>query len=157
MSHYYALLVDSNDEYADEMETILSGAGIELVVAASPAQALALIKTITPSALLLDLDRPPRESMRLLGDIRAKNIDPPVLWITTHLTMAGIQRVRDAGSQGIMLRGADTVERVCAVRAVLSGDTHFPVLQTFAATPSAKATAESERIIKLLHQYAQEG
>lgn len=157
MSNYYALLVDSNDEYADEMETVLSGAGIELVVASSPSQALHLAKSMTPNALLLDLDRPPRESMRLLNDIRQQGMDPPVLWSTNHLTKAGINRVRDSGSRGILLRNADTVEKVCAVRAVLSGDTHFPVLHTHPATSGAKAIAESERIIKLLHQYVREG
>lgn len=159
MSDHYALLVDSNVEYADDMEMVLSGAGIDLIVAATPSQALQLLKTITPSALLLDLDRPPRESMRLLADIHAKNIDPPVLWITSHLTQAGIDRVRNSGAQGILVRSADTVEKVCAVRAILSGDTHFPLqpLRSQPSTPGAKAIAESERIIKLLHQYAREG
>jgi two-component system response regulator EvgA len=154
MSDHYALLVDSNAEYADEMETILSGAGIELVVAATPAQALQLLKTFTPRAVLLDMDRPPRESMRLLSDIRSKAVDPPILWVTDHLTQAGINRVRDSGAQGIMVRAADTVEKVCAVRAMLSGDTYFPIVHTHPATPGAKAIAESERIIRLLHQYA---
>lgn len=157
MIDQYALLVDSNVEFAEEMETVLSGAGVDLVVAASADQALQLIKTITPATILLDLDRPARESMRLLGDIRAKGIDPPILWITSHLTQAGIDRVRSSGARGIMLRESDTVTRVCAVRSMLVGDYYFPPLNTSPATPGAKAIAESERIIKLLHQFAREG
>ena len=139
------------------METVLSGAGIELVVATTAAQALHLVKTITPATILLDLDRPPREAIRLLGDMRARGIDPPILWITSHLTQAGMERVRASGGRGIMLRRADTVTKVCAVRAMLNGDYHFPPIHTNPATPGAKAIAESERIIKLLHQYAREG
>lgn len=157
MSDHYALLVDSDSYFADDLETVLSGAGIELVVAVSTAQARELVKTITPAALLLNLDAPPRESIRFLGDIRAKGIDPPVLWITSHLTQAGVERVQAAGGQGLMLRESDTVTRICAVRAVLSGDHYFPPALTNPATPGAKAIAESERIIKLLHQYARPG
>jgi DNA-binding NarL/FixJ family response regulator len=153
----YVLLVDSDPDYADDMETVLSGAGIELVVAVSPAQAVQLVKTITPRALLLNLDRPPRESMRLLSDIHARGIDPPVLWITSHLTHAGMERVRGSGGRGLLFREADTVSKVCAVRAMLNGDYYFPPIHTHPATPGAKAIAESERIIKLLHQYAREG
>ncbi len=157
MSDYYALLVDSDLHFADELETVLSGAGIELVVAVSTAQALQLVKTITPATLMLNLDAPPRESMRFLGDVRDRGIDPPVLWITSHLTHAGVERVRAAGGRGILLRNSDTVSRVCAVRAMLSGDYYFPPVHTNPATPGAKAIAESERIIKLLHQYARPG
>lgn len=157
MSDHYALLIDSDPYFADDLETVLSGAGVELVVAVSPAQALELVKTITPAALLLNLDAPPRESMRFLGDLRAKGSDPPVLWITSHLTQAGVERVRAAGGQGVLLRESDTVTRVCAVRAILNGDYYFPPVLTDPATPGAKAIAESERIIKLLHMYARPG
>ena len=157
MSDHYALLVDSDPNFADEMETVLSGAGIELVVAVTPVQALQLVKTITPATLLLNLDRPARESIRLLSDIRARGIDPPVLWITSHLTQAGMDRVRASGGRGLLLREADTVSRVGAVRAMLNGDHYFPPVHTNPATPGAKAIAESERIIKLLHQYARQG
>lgn len=157
MSDHYALLVDSDPYFADDLETVLSGAGIELVVAVSTAQARELVKTITPASLLLNLDGPPREAMRFLGDIRAKGIDPPVLWITSHLTHAGVERVRAAGGRGVMLRDSDTVTRVCAVRAMLNGDYYFPPVHSNPASAGAKAIAESERIIKLLHQYARPG
>lgn len=157
MSDHYALLVDSDPYFAEDMETVLSGAGIELIVAVSTAQARELVKTISPATLLLNLDTPPRESMRFLGDVRAKGIDPPVLWITSHVTAAGVERVRAAGGRGVLLRQSDTVTRVCAVRAMLNGDFYFPSTLTNPATPGAKAIAESERIIKLLHQYARPG
>lgn len=157
MTDHYALLVDSDPDFAEEMETVLSGAGIELIVAITPTQAVQLVKTIVPATILLNLDRPPRESLRLLCDIRSKGIDPPVLWITSHLTQAGMERVRAAGGRGILARDSDTMSRVCAVRAMLSGDYYFPPVHTCPATPGAKAIAESERIIKLLHQYAREG
>jgi DNA-binding NarL/FixJ family response regulator len=159
MSFPYALLIDSDQDYALEMETVLSGAGVHLVCAIGHRHALSLIEVSPPEAVLLDLDRPPRESMRLLGDIRGKGIDPKVLWITSSVTEAAIERVVASGAQGLLARNADTVEVVCAVRSVLGGEQYFPpAYSTDRGSGVAKrAAAESERIMKLLTSFAREG
>lgn|GEM_PF-2152521 len=159
MSFPYALLVDSDQDYAIEMETVLSGAGVHLVCAASHRHALSLVEVSAPEALLLDLDRPPRESMRFLGDLREKGIQASVLWITSSVTEAAIERVVSSGAHGLLARDADTVEIVCAVRSVLGGEQYFPPAYSSdrRSGVAKRAAAESERIMKLLTPYSREG
>lgn len=150
MSAPYALLLDNDRRYALDLETILGGAGIHLKVAESPAQAKLLVRREKPQLLLLDLDRPPSETTRLLRDLSALEVRAPHAWVGTMITADMVRRVQSSGALGLMDRFADTVSTLCAVRALLAGDRYFPPLHTDPATPTAKAEAESRRIIKLL-------
>jgi DNA-binding NarL/FixJ family response regulator len=159
MSFPYALLVNSDHEYAIEMETVLNGGGVHLVCASSPKHALRLTELSSPAAVLLDLDRPMRETMGLLEAIRSRGATPHVLWITSSVTEAAIERVVSSGSLGLLSRDADTVEIVCAVRSILSGEKYFPPAfsNERGSRTNERANAESERIMKLLHSYASDG
>lgn len=157
MADPYALLVIEDAKYAAELSATLSGAGIELVYGVGHAHAVEMARITPPALLLLDLDRPPRESVRLLGDLLRHGIDAPVLWLSENVNEAAIRRVQQFGAQGLMRKNSDTVTTVCAVRAVLAGETSFPPRMTHPATPDAKAEEESRRIIKLLRDFASKG
>ncbi len=157
MADPYALLVIDDAKYAADLSATLSGAGIELVYGVGHSHAVEMARISPPALLLLDLDRPARESVRLLGDLLRHGVKAPILWLTAHLNEAAVKRVRQFGAQGVLQKGADTVSTVCAVRAVLGGDSYFPSRMTNPATPGAKAEEESRRIIKLLRDYAQKG
>lgn len=150
MSAPYALLIDTDRRYALDLETILGGAGIHLKVAETPAQAKLLVRGEKPQLLLLDLDRPARETTRLLHDLSQLGATAPHAWIGTMITADMVRRVQSSGALGLLDRFADTVSTLCAVRALLAGDRYYPPLHTDPATPTAKAEAESGRIIKLL-------
>lgn len=158
MSFPYVLLVDSDQEYALEMETVLSGGGVHLVCASTPKHAVHLAQLSPPTAILLDLDRPPRESMRLLGDLRGCGAHAKILWISSSVTEAAIERVVVSGAQGLLARDADTVEIVCAVRCILAGEQYFPPAYSNegSSRTNERANAESERIMKLLHAYSRD-
>lgn len=154
MAAPYTLLIDSDHRFAEDLATILGGAGICLKAAATSAEALRLVKVHPPQLILIDLERPARESLRLLGDIEKLTRDVTYAWISSHLADEVIRRVRSTSAVGLIDRFSDTVTIVCAMRALLAGDRYFPSQHTNPATPTAKAEAESKRIIKLLHHFA---
>ncbi len=154
MAAPYILLIDSDQRFAEDLATVLGGAGICLKAAATSGAALRLAKAHPPQLILIDLERPARESIRLLGDIERLTKGIAYAWISSHMADEVIRRVRSTGAVGIIDRFSDTVTIVCAMRALLAGDRYFPSQHTHPATPTAKAEAESKRIIKLLHTFA---
>lgn len=154
MADPYILLIDSDKRFAEDWETVLGGAGICLKAATNSAEAVRIVKSQHPQLIIIDLDRPTRESIRLLSDIEKLNAQIPYAWLSSLTTDEVSRRVRSTSAVGLLDRFADTVTIVCAMRALLAGDRYFPPQHTHPATPSAKAEAESKRIIKLLHTYA---
>src|SRR5690606_34183494 len=101
-------------------------------------------------ALLLDLDHPPRESVRLLCDLHARDINPPVVWLSSNVNQAGIERVTNAGAHGLLSKSTDAATTLAAVRSVLSGDAFFLEDQPQGRISGIRTLAESERMLKLL-------
>lgn len=152
MQEYSALVIEPNKDFALRLEHILEGMNIFTLVCESPERATSLLDTLEPSLVLLDLDQPPRAAVMLLGKMRDRGITSPVLWLTRSPSSDVIERVRASGAQGVLEKSSDDYTMKSAIRALLCGDMYFAPQLTSPATPGAKAIAESERLLKILHQ-----
>lgn len=146
----YVLLVETDSDYAASLKEALEEGGIRVEVTSTSMEARRMAERCEPVALLLDLDHPPRESVRLLCDLHARYMNPPVLWLSAHVNQAGIERVSSAGAHGLLSKSTDAATSVAAVRAVIAGKTFFFENQPEARTSGIRTLGESERLLRLL-------
>jgi len=144
-----AMIIDADPGLTARLEILLREASIYLLVASNFDEARKLMRTVRPAMLMLDFDQEARESIRFLGEIRDDGIFAPVLWLAKTPTTDTLERVQASGAQGVLPKAAGPNTVLRAVRAILCGDQFFPI-NTYPATPGAKALEESERLLKTL-------
>lgn len=152
MNRSCALIVEGSPEKADRLENVLETLGFVSIICASAERAHHLVSSIEPNLIFLDLDEPPRNSLRLLAALRDTGLDAPVIWRTLSPNSESLERVRASGAQGALAKDSDAPTLTIGIRAVLCGDLYFTPQLTCPATPAAKAVAESQRLLKVLHQ-----
>lgn len=150
LTEEYVLLVESDVDYATRLKEALDEGGVRLTVASTSLEARKIAEHARPSALLLDLDHPPRESVRLLCDLHARDINPPVLWLSSTVNQAGIDRVSKAGAHGLLSKSTDAATSLAAVLSVISGKTFFLEDQPEGRISGVRTLNESERLLRLL-------
>ncbi len=134
------------------METLLDSLGFVSIICESAERAHHLVSSIEPNLVFLDLDEPARSSLKLLAALRDRGLSAPVIWRTLSPSSEAIERVRASGAQGVLAKDSDTPTLTIGIRTVLCGDQYFTPQLTCPATPGAKAVAESQRLLKVLHQ-----
>lgn len=144
-----ALVIDAPPALTARLEFVLRDAGVHLLSASSFEAARKLTGTLRPHMVLLDFDGDTRGSLSFLGHLRDEGVFAPVLWLAQTPTSDTLERVQASGAQGVLPKEAGPSTIVQAVRAVLCGDQFFPI-NTYPATPGAKALQESERLLKIL-------
>jgi two-component system nitrogen regulation response regulator NtrX len=77
-------IVDDNAANRLVVRTILSGAGFEVGEAADAFAALDRIDREQPHAVLLDIKMPGMDGLGLLGNLRSRGVDVPVIVLTGH-------------------------------------------------------------------------
>lgn len=149
-SEHHALLVQPDTEYASRFEEKLARVGLVIRCAFNSKQGRTMALASPPAALIFDLDQPAREAVRLLCDLRAQGVNPPVLWLTSTVNEAAISRVTSAGAQGLLSKSTNTATMLSAVRSVMAGDTFFLDQQPPASSSGVRVLNESERLLRLL-------
>jgi DNA-binding NarL/FixJ family response regulator len=98
-------------------------ADIEVVgEATNGAEALALVESLRPDLVLMDLQMPKVDGATATQRIRAENDDVQVLVLTTYDTDADISRAVEAGATGYLLKDARREELFRAVRLAAHGE-----------------------------------
>lgn len=117
------VLVVDNARVAREVHrSVLAGAGHEVKIAATGAEALAAIRRSRPDLLLTDADLPGMDGLELTRAVRA---DPdlaglPVVLLTARAAAADRQAGLEAGADAYLLKGAiDVVELRATVTRLL--------------------------------------
>ncbi|MBI2527031.1 MAG: sigma-54-dependent Fis family transcriptional regulator [Candidatus Rokubacteria bacterium] len=88
MAQASTLIIDSNAESRDVLARVVTDAGHAVLAAADAAEGLALLSTLHPQVVLLDLDMPGTEPFEVIQQIRLEATDAAVL---------ALSRVRDTG------------------------------------------------------------
>lgn len=145
-----ALLFFPDRTFADRLEMLLDEIRVVSMRAWSPDDVARLVSEVSPDVMLLDLDRPGRETGRLLSALDLVAAHVPILWFGSSTGQEATMRVRRAGARGLLGKEADPIQMVRAIRTVLRGEAFFPEINTFPATPGAKGVAESERLLRVL-------
>jgi DNA-binding NarL/FixJ family response regulator len=103
-------------------QTLSDAAGIgEIGEAATPQQALDLVRQRKWDAVILDIGLPGRGGLEVLKDIKREVPRLPVLILSMHAEDQYAVRAVRAGAAGYLTKGAATERLIAAVRKVASG------------------------------------
>ncbi|MFD8892078.1 response regulator transcription factor [Streptomyces sp. Sge12] len=110
--------------------------------AATGAEAVALVRSLAPDVVLMDVRMPEIDGIRATEQILATMAEPPrIVVVTTFENDAYVYDALRAGAVGFLLKRADPDELIGAVRLVARGDSLlFPAaVRSLAATHTAGA------------------
>jgi signal transduction histidine kinase len=116
------LVVDDNDGFRDSLATLLDGNDLEVVAqASSGAEALELVRTMSPDVVLMDVRMPTMDGIETTRRLKALR---PSLGIVALTGLEDQRAVRDmlvAGASGYVLKDSDGDEIVHAIRRAANG------------------------------------
>lgn len=133
--------------------------GSELFEAASGEEALAVVRRLRPSLIVLDLNLPGLGGLELLRRIRVEDQSARVLVLSMHAEPLYAARAMEAGARGYVSKNAAPEELLLAIRKVSEGGRHIEgdiaqelAMQNIAAKddPLAQLTARDLEILRHL-------
>ena len=86
------LVVEDDEAVAEGLETVLTQAGVKVVVISNGSDAIAAVDTLLPNAIVLDLDLPDMSGERVYEEISARYADLPVVFSSGHIGTTDLQR-----------------------------------------------------------------
>ncbi len=113
------LIVDDEENLRKTLSRILSKAGYSVTTASSGEEALRLMQAGAFELAFIDLLMPGIGGLKLLGELRQRNPEMPVLILTAHATLeSAIEAVRQ-GARDYLIKPADPQALIDRVKAVL--------------------------------------
>jgi DNA-binding NtrC family response regulator len=111
----HILVVEDEAAMLGAVEAMLRGAGLHVHAAGSGEEALALLETFTPDAVLLDLGLPGRSGGELLAALRHRLRHTPVVVLTTHREAEVAVECLKAGAFDYLIKPADELRLLTTV------------------------------------------
>lgn len=152
----YILIADDHRVVRDGLREMLHDeADLEIVAeAASGPEALYLAQLGGIDLLILDITLPGFSGVRLLQNLREKQVSIPVLFFSMHPPDQYAAFLNNGGAQGFVSKSADSSEVIAAIRKVIKGGTHFPTLNRKTSRrklsePVIDALSDRERAVML--------
>lgn len=93
--------------------------------AATGQEAVALVASLRPDLLLLDLNMGGMGGLEATIELRRRELPVRILVLTQYAETIYMRRVLEAGANGYLLKSARGDELLCAVRAVAGGGTYL--------------------------------
>ena len=121
------IVVDDHAMVREGLASVLGADGdIEVVSsAANGAEAIDLVRTVSPTVVVMDLSMPVMDGVEATRAIRAEHPDVRVLVLTSFSDRERVSRAVEAGASGYQLKDAEPADLRTAVRAVAAG--HAPL------------------------------
>jgi len=121
---------------------------------ASGTDALALLASLAPDVLIMDLSLPDGEAVDLVREIK-QAAAAKVIILSMYDAPDYIGRAMAAGADGYVVKGADVRELTDALRSVYAGGRHFPATATQAQPGSDAAllgrlSARERQVLQLI-------
>src|SRR6185295_20185273 len=129
---------------------------IEIVgEAGTAAETLAMIESVRPDVLLLDLSLPDRSGFEVLNDLRVAEGSPLVVVLTWHTEPSYAARAIAAGAHGYINKSVAPEQLLAAIQAVSRGEQVIPpgVEELIAAgdgNPASALTARELQVMEML-------
>ncbi|MFZ4766356.1 MAG: response regulator [Roseimicrobium sp.] len=119
-------LVDDHTMLREGLQSLIDGQSDLCCssTAANTQEALLILEKDKPDLLVVDISMPGRNGLELIKDALALYPDLPILVISMHDESFYAQRVLKAGARGYVMKDADGITFVSAIRAVLNGGTY---------------------------------
>lgn len=92
------LVVDDENIVLESCRLVLQTEGYEVILVSSSEAALKIIEEIDPSLLLIDLKMPGHDGMYLMGEVKQKRPDIPILVMSGYATKETIDEVALRGA-----------------------------------------------------------
>lgn len=92
------LVVDDENIVLESCRLVLQTEGYEVILVSSSEAALKIIEEIAPSLLLIDLKMPGHDGMYLMGEVKQKRPDIPILVMSGYATKETIDEVALRGA-----------------------------------------------------------
>jgi len=120
-------ITDDHKVVNDGFERVVNASEQARVIgkAYSAAGCLALLETVQPDVLLLDVGLPDINGIDLCIMIKEKYPDVGVLMLTSYAEMFTIRRALEAGANGYMLKSAMSEEVIEGIARVASGERYL--------------------------------
>ncbi|OGK79272.1 MAG: hypothetical protein A2X52_16155 [Candidatus Rokubacteria bacterium GWC2_70_16] len=106
MAQASTLIIDSNAESRDALARIVKDAGHAVLAAASAAEGLALVATLHPQVVLVDLDTPGTEPFEMIQQIRLESSEAAVLALSSVRDTGFVVRTMRTGASDFILKPA---------------------------------------------------
>jgi HlyD family secretion protein len=107
-------------------ETLATEDDIEIVGTAEDGdKAIALIKTLKPDVILMDIEMPTMDGIKATEIIVQRFPQVKTLILTTHKEDEYVQKIFSAGANGYILKYASSSDLVTAIRSVYNGYSYF--------------------------------
>ncbi len=147
-------LADDHPMIQAALETLLRDDGQEIVGSATNgADALERIASSDADVIVLDIQMPGGSGLHVLGELRARKDDRPVILLTAAINDEAIRKALALGVEGIVLKTSDPAFLIDAIDAVRDGGTWIDqqVRGRIEAAPNGRtARPLSERELKLV-------
>jgi diguanylate cyclase (GGDEF)-like protein len=118
------LLLSGDTGFANSARRRLSGAGFNIVVSRSEAEALQILAELEVDAALLDYDLPSRDGIEIWEEIRRLHGEdaPPALIVGDHYSPALLSRCINAGTAGLHAKSDDIDALIGALTGMIADD-----------------------------------
>lgn len=111
-----ALIVDDSPDSLSLLNTVLSGAGMTVLVALGGEQALNIIEQVSPDIVLLDAVMPVLDGFEVCERIQEISPETPVIFMTGLTETDNVVRGLEAGAVDYVLKPVNTEEVLARVR-----------------------------------------
>lgn len=114
-------IIDDHALFRNGLIALLESKDISASAASSPEQGLEEIESIEVDIILLDLRMPQMSGIEVLQIIKQRNIQTPVIMLTTSTEETDLRDCLKFGAQGYLLKDMDPDELVDALNETVKG------------------------------------
>jgi two-component system NtrC family response regulator len=114
------LIVDDEKNYPPILSAVLQGEGFETLTANSGKDAIEIIQDSDIDLVLTDMKMPNMNGIELLENIKAKDLDLPVIMMTAHGTVDKAVEAMQKGAYSYILKPFDNQSMILYVKKALS-------------------------------------
>lgn len=121
------MIVDNHSMVREGLKKLLEYDGdIKVVGEANDGiECLHLLQEIVPQVLLLDIDMPKMDGLKVLEKIKEENIDVKVIILTVHNEIEYLLKAVSIGVDGYMLKDSESLELKKAIFSVIEGELYI--------------------------------
>ncbi len=135
MAQPSTLIIDANPETRDALARTIRGAGHPVLTAGSASEGLALVSTLRPHVVLLDLDAPGLDPFDLIHQVRLESTEALVVALASISDTGFVVRAMRTGAADFLVKPAAPGAVARAVRDALARADGPPAIDGFPSLP----------------------
>lgn len=145
-----ALVVDDHPFIRASVKVVLASAGFTVVAEASNGvEALQLARQHVPEIILLDISMPLLDGVGVIERVANLRLPCKILVLTGLEPAFYAQRCMRAGAHGYISKSDDLKELSRAIKVIMDGYTHFPILASSSVRGIDVSSTEQDLVEKL--------